>query len=81
MPRNLNRRVEVMFPIESAALKEQIRQEVIEPALADNTQSYEMTVDGEYVRRAAAEGQPPRNAQVEVLDRVLRRAIAAVTGG
>jgi polyphosphate kinase len=81
MPRNLNRRVEVMFPIESESLRQQLREEVIEPALADNMQSYEMTVDGQYLRRSVAEDTPQRSAQVDILDRVQRRTLQVVSGG
>ena len=75
MPRNLHRRVEVMFPIESPPLREQIRQEVVEPALSDNSRAYEMNVDGEYHQRTAPEGQPALNAQDEAVERVRRRSI------
>jgi polyphosphate kinase len=81
MPRNLYRRVEVLFPVEAKALREQIRQEVIEPMMADNDQAYEMDVNGEYTRRSAGAGQAPHGAQSEVLDRVLRRTMHMVTTG
>jgi polyphosphate kinase len=74
MPRNLNRRVEVMFPVEAESLREQIRREVVEPALADNAFAYEMTSDGAYVRRSPGPDEAKRSAQAEVLDRVLARA-------
>ncbi|HEX2659382.1 MAG TPA: polyphosphate kinase 1, partial [Polyangia bacterium] len=51
MPRNLLRRVEVMFPVDVPALREQLRREAIEPALADNSHAYDMRADGSYVRR------------------------------
>jgi polyphosphate kinase len=73
MPRNLHRRVEVMFPVQSEALRQQIRQEVLEPALADNAHAYDMGPDGEYVRRTPARSEPARGAQTEVLERVIRR--------
>jgi polyphosphate kinase len=73
MPRNLHRRVEVMFPVQSEALRQQIRQEVLEPILADNAHAYDMGADGEYIRRTPAEGEPARGAQAEVLERVTRR--------
>jgi polyphosphate kinase len=76
MPRNLHRRVEIMFPVTATALREQIRQEVIEPALADNAFAYDMSSDGGYVRRVPAEGEPPRGAQAEVFERVVRRGAA-----
>jgi len=78
MPRNLHRRVEIMFPVESPALREQIRQEVLEPALADNAFAYDMDADGAYVRRVPPEGEAPRSAQGEVFDRVVRRTLQVV---
>jgi polyphosphate kinase len=77
MPRNLDRRVEVMFPVEAERLREQIRLEVIEPALLDNTSAYEMDADGNYARRTPGPDQPARTAQVEVLAQVLRRPLSA----
>jgi polyphosphate kinase len=78
MPRNLHRRVEIMFPVEAPALREQIRQEVIEPALADNAFAYDMDADGGYTRRTPPEGAPPHGAQAEVFDRIVRRTLQVV---
>ncbi|MFT3922966.1 MAG: polyphosphate kinase 1 [Myxococcales bacterium] len=50
MPRNFYRRVEVMFPIESEALRSQIRKEVIEPSLTDDVRHYALDANGEYTR-------------------------------
>jgi polyphosphate kinase len=81
MPRNLHRRVELLFPVESESLREQIRQEVIEPALADNAFAYDMDPDGTYTRRTAPEAERPRGAQIDVFDRVVRRTLQVVTKG
>ena len=81
MPRNLHRRVELLFPVESEPLREQIRQEVIEPALADNAFAYDMDADGTYRRRNAPEGERQRGAQADVFDRVVRRTLQVVTKG
>ena len=81
MPRNLDRRVEVMFPVEDAKLREQIRQEVVAPALSDTCQAYEMKADASYVRRTVPEGQPARDPQTEMLDRVRARALQIVNDG
>jgi polyphosphate kinase len=77
MPRNLDRRVEVMFPVESERLREQIRLEVIEPTLRDNVSAYDMDAEGCYVRRTPAPDQSSRCAQIEVMGQVLRRALSA----
>jgi polyphosphate kinase len=75
MPRNLHRRVEVMFPVEAPALREQLRREVIEPALRDTAFAYDMQPDGTYARRQPGQGEPVRGAQNEVLERTLGRRI------
>jgi polyphosphate kinase len=70
MPRNLTRRVEVLFPVEAPALRERLRREVIEPVLADNSHAYDMGADGTYHRRSPPAGEPARGAQTEVLQRI-----------
>jgi polyphosphate kinase len=70
MPRNFDRRVEVMFPVESERLRQQIRDEVVEPALSDNAGAYVLGSDGVYTRRAPLPDQPPRSAQTELLERI-----------
>jgi len=74
MPRNLLRRVEVMFPVDVPALREQLRRESIEPALADNSHAYDMRADGSYVRRTPPAGEAPRVAQAIVLERTVGAA-------
>ena len=78
MPRNLHRRVEIMFPVESPALREQIRQEVVEPALADNAFAYDMNADGSLRAPRPARGRAPRGAQGEVFEGVVRRTLQVV---
>jgi hypothetical protein len=68
-----------MFPVESPALREQIRQEVLEPALTDNAFAYDMDATGAYALRVPADGAPPRGAQAEVFDRALRRNLQVVS--
>jgi polyphosphate kinase len=75
MPRNLHRRVEVMFPVEAPALREQLRREVIEPAVRDTAFAYDMQPDGTYARRQPRQGEPVRGAQIEVLERTLGRRV------
>jgi polyphosphate kinase len=78
MPRNLHRRVEIMFPVESPALREQIRQEVLGPAMADNAFAFDMNAEGVYTRRVPQAGEPPRGAQLEVFEGVVRRTLQVV---
>lgn len=50
MPRNLNRRVEVLFPVEDSKLIRRIRDEVLDIYLADNVKGRIMQTDGTYKR-------------------------------
>jgi len=49
MPRNLHERVEVLFPIKDAMLKQRVRGEILEAYLADNMQARILQPDGTYV--------------------------------
>jgi len=50
MPRNLERRVELMFPIEQAELRKEIRS-ILEGYLHDNVKAHVLLPDGSYVKR------------------------------
>jgi polyphosphate kinase len=50
MPRNLNRRIEIVFPIEGPAVARRVRDEILDVYLADNVNAYQMQSDGSYVR-------------------------------
>ena len=78
MPRNFYRRVEVMFPIEDPRLRDRIRKEIVEPALADNCRARDLGPDGIYRRRQPAAGEPERDAQLALLERSRRRGLYAV---
>jgi polyphosphate kinase len=52
MPRNLNRRVEVLFPIESPRLVARLRDEILEAYLADQAMARHMRSDGSYTSKS-----------------------------
>jgi len=62
MPRNLNRRVEVLFPIESTRLVRRIRDKILDKYLADQAGSRIMQPDGSFIRQPA-KGKKVVNAQ------------------
>jgi polyphosphate kinase len=56
MPRNFQRRVEVLFPIEDEAIKARLVREILGTQLEDNVKAWRMRPDGGYVRKAPVEG-------------------------
>jgi polyphosphate kinase len=68
MPRNLDRRVEVLFPVRDPALARQLRQEVLELYLRDNLRARRMRPDGSYERLTPGV-DPPVDAQAQLLAR------------
>ncbi len=67
MPRNLNRRVEVLFPVEDRQMVRHLHDDILATYLADNVKAREMQADGSYLRRPARPGEPPVNAQNALL--------------
>jgi len=69
MPRNLNRRVEVIFPIEDQRLISYIKDQVLETYLLDNTKARLMTPNGDYNRIESKESDHRFNSQQAFIDR------------
>jgi polyphosphate kinase len=63
MGRNLDRRVELMFPIEEPALSQQIKTEVLDAALKPDLQARILHPDGTYTPLAGANGAEVRDLQ------------------
>lgn len=66
MTRNLDRRVETVFPVTDVSLRQYLRDTVLDAYLRDNTQAWELRADGTYERVAA--NDQPINAQLLLLE-------------
>lgn len=62
MPRNLDRRVEAVTPVEEPILKSKL-QEILEIMLSDNRYAWELQADGTYKQRFPSEQESERSAQ------------------
>jgi len=71
MPRNLNRRVEVLFPLEDASLVRYLRDNVLAEYMHDNVKARVMQSDGTYVRRKQAAKEKPVNIQTYFIEQRL----------
>jgi polyphosphate kinase len=67
MDRNLSRRVEVIWPVEQADLKQRLIDEVLATSLADNTKSRLLLTDGSYRRVERAADEPAVRSQERFL--------------
>lgn len=65
MPRNFDRRVEAVAPVEGAALQARLTS-LLETCLADNRQAWDLMPDGSYVQRMPG-GSPERASQLTFL--------------
>ena len=63
MRRNLDRRIEVLVPVENASLAAYIRDRILETCLKDNVQAWNMDAAGNYLRRTVPKGQKPFDSQ------------------
>ncbi len=83
MPRNLDHRVELAVPIESAELRGELL-DTLERAFADNQSSWDLDSDGRWQRRGRGEiesGEQPRNLQLELAEIFAARAGAERPAG
>jgi polyphosphate kinase len=64
MPRNLNRRVEVVTPIHDPVLKKYLKDELLAAYLRDNVKARELQPDGHYERVRPAPGEEEFSAQM-----------------
>lgn len=67
MPRNFNRRVEILYPILDNDLKSRIMDEILMTSLMDNVKARLMQPDGSYVRRKPKEGERSIRSQSELI--------------
>jgi len=76
MPRNIDHRVEVLFPVDDSDMVRRIRDQVLAIYLADNVKARRMLPSGAYVRKRGGEGKKRIDAQEWLLEKRRGSAIA-----
>ncbi len=73
MPRNINRRVEVLFPVQSPSMIRYLRDEVLTTYLADNVRARRMLSDSSYERLKPRPKDKPIDSQAALLSHHLQK--------
>jgi polyphosphate kinase len=79
MPRNLDKRIELLFPVESVEGRQKVLS-ALDAAFQDNVKGRWLQPDGSYKRRRPARGEEPFRAQLQLYrdaQRAVERARAA----
>jgi polyphosphate kinase len=63
MPRNLNRRVEILFPVREKRLRKVLVRCILEAHLRDNVKARELQPSGEWTRVSPREGEKVFDSQ------------------
>ena len=63
MPRNLNRRVEILFPVRDKGILRRLRDEILPVYMRDNMKTRVLHADGVWEHIWPADGEEPLNSQ------------------
>src|SRR6185436_4290889 len=79
MPRNLDRRIELLFPVDAPECRQKVLA-ALDAFFADNVKGRRLQADGTYKRRRPARGEEPFRSQLRLYadaQRALERARGA----
>ena len=72
MPRNLDRRIEAVMPVEDPLHRQTLREILLELMWQDNRQAWELLPDGTYRQHSPGPGEPERASQRMLGERAAR---------
>jgi polyphosphate kinase len=77
MTRNFFRRVETLFPIEDAALRRRLLEDLLPAEQRDNEDAHELRPDGTYAPPVRSDGEPAFSAQKYFMEAATKRVAEA----
>jgi len=69
MNRNMMRRIEIAWPVLDKTLRQRIIDECLVAYLYDNTDAWDLQIDGSYQRQQPLDAQPLLSAQIELMNK------------
>jgi polyphosphate kinase len=81
MERNLDKRVEVVFPVEDPDLAAEIRDEILPAYLRDTVNSWELGADRRFRRKSPPQGEPGFDVQAWFMERYRQSAEKSAAEG
>jgi polyphosphate kinase len=78
MNRNMDRRIEIMFPIKDHNVKDRIIKGILGVYWADNVKAWQLRADGTYFRRSPKAGEQPFRAQERLIQLVREEGIKSI---
>lgn len=78
MNRNMNRRIEILFPIKDVNVKERIIKGILAIYWADNVKAWRLLADGSYIRRTPQANELPFRAQEKLIELVREEGIKSI---
>ncbi len=78
MRRNMDRRIEVMFPVEDPDYREAIINNLLALYLADNVKAWILKADGSYVKLSPAPGEAPLRSQTGFIEMARLQGIKSI---
>jgi len=78
MPRNLDRRIEVMFPITDTDLRDGVVNLILSTYLVDNVKARVLHPDGSYTKRSPQGGEPLVRSQTRLIEIARSRGVKSL---
>ena len=68
MPRNLDRRVELLFPVTDPTIRESLKNDILDLQVLDNAKNWKLESTGEYKKIKPEKGKKTLDSQAYCLD-------------